>query len=220
VPATDRPDGIQPSVTIAPAEGVRSRVNPAAEGRRRRAQVDPDLGADLQDWYAPGSGRPRIGILGPVEVDAPGQQPPDRLRFYREIVVYLSSRGARGATAAQLDDAIWPERSINASSRRIALSRVRIWLGDTPDGEPWLPPNLGADRVYRIAQGYLLDWHLFRRLRARGEAHGAASVPDLRRALGPVRGVPMDGADQPKVASGQLPWEPQLPACGLDEGGS
>ncbi len=70
---------------------------------------------------------------------------------------------------------------------------------------------MGADRLYRLRDGYLLDWHLFRRLRTRGESHGAAGVKDLRAALGLVRGAPLDGADRAYAATARNPfaWLPE-----------
>jgi hypothetical protein len=94
------------------------------------------------------------------------------------------------------------------------MTKVWRWLGENADGELWLPPNMGADRVYRIRDGYLLDWHLFRRLRARGEARGTAGATDLRRALELVRGAPLDGADRPYAAGNRNPYT-WLPTSGI-----
>jgi LysM repeat protein len=172
----------------------------AVEQRRRdREHRDPHLDADLAAWIGSDPARPRIGILGLVEIAAPGVVPKNRHRFYGEIVVYLAARGARGATAAQLEDAIWREQEATSSTRRSAISRARTWLGDTPDGGKWMP-QMGADQLYRIADGYLFDWTLFRRLRARGEARADAGVSDLRQALELVRGAPFDGVQDAYTA--------------------
>jgi hypothetical protein len=198
---------LQPAVAIADQPSRRPTAPAGATaGRRRRAPADPDLDADLRAWQASDNHRPRIAILGPVSIDAPGQPPVDRPRFHAEIIVYLASRGSRGAPADQLDEALWPERRISQSARRVNITKVRRWLGEMPDGEQWLPPNMGADRLYRLCDGYLLDWHLFRRLRTRGESRGAAGTTDLRRALELVRGAPLDGADRPYQAGGRNPY--------------
>ena len=70
---------------------------------------------------------------------------------------------------------------------------------------------MGSDRLYRLNSGYLLDWHLFRRLRSRGESRGAAGVKDLRAALELVRGVPLDGAERAYAAGARNPftWLPE-----------
>jgi hypothetical protein len=197
---------LQPTVAVPePATRPTPPISPGP-GRRRRAPADPDLDADLRAWHTPDQHRPRIAILGPVTIDAPGQPPTDRRRFHSEIIVYLASRGSRGATADQLDDALWPERRISQSARRVNMTKVRRWLGENAHGQQWLPPNMGVERLYRLADGYLLDWHLFRRLRTRGEARGSAGATDLRRAIELVRGAPLAGADRPYLTGGRNPY--------------
>jgi hypothetical protein len=87
---------------------------------------------------------------------------------------------------------MWPGQQPKATSRRVAVARARRWLGET-EGEPWLP-DATADRRYRLREGYLFDWHLYRRLRSRGGARGPAGTGDLRQALALVRGAPLAGA--------------------------
>jgi nucleoid-associated protein YgaU len=182
-----------------------SSHNPAPARRHGDSTLDTDLSA----WTEADPTRPRIAILGPVTVDAPGQQPSERLRFYAEIIVYLAARGARGATTDQFDEALWPGQQPKATSRRVAVARARRWLGQTTEGEPWLP-DATADRRYHLRDGYLLDWHLFRRLRSRGESRGPAGAADLRQALALVRGAPLAGADiaYSPVARNPYVWLP------------
>jgi len=87
----------------------------------------------------------------------------------------------------------------------VALARARRWLGETPDGDKWLPDVTGHRRC-GLTDGYQLDWHLFRRLRSRGEAHGPAGASDLRHALALVRGAPLAGADVALFAAGRNPY--------------
>lgn len=189
----------EPATDAAASEPIRLAEPAAApdpavleQRRRDREHRDPHLDDDLQAWAAAASGRPRIAILGPVEINADGLRPPNRTHFYGELIVYLAARGARGATAAQLEDAIWRDQEPNPTTRRAAISRARTWLGDSTDGGKWMP-QMGGDQVYRIADGYQFDWHLFRRFRARGESRGAAGAGDLRQALEFVRGAPLAG---------------------------
>ncbi|MFI5843911.1 hypothetical protein ACIA8K_29855 [Catenuloplanes sp. NPDC051500] len=194
--------------TTTPQEAVRAGV-PAAgveSHRRRSSQDDPELDADLDSWHDPATARLRIAILGPVDVLAAGPPPEERLRFHREIVVYLAQRGRHGATGEQLDAALWPETIVSPRSRRVAMSRTRRWLGETPDGEPWLPPNNSVERTYRLNDGFLLDWHLFRRLRTRAELTGSDGITDLRKALELVRGKPLAGADLAYAARYRIPY--------------
>ncbi|MEU1813195.1 LysM peptidoglycan-binding domain-containing protein [Micromonospora aurantiaca (nom. illeg.)] len=173
---------------------LRRSDRPAEDRRRDRERRDPHLDADVAAWAADVT-RPRIGILGPVQIEAPGQVPANRSRFWGEVIVYLAARGTRGATGPQLTEAIWPEQQIDTATRRAAISNARKWLGDTSNGEKWLP-EMGADQRYRLADGVLLDYTLFRRLRARGEARAADGVDDLRQALRLVRGAPLEGAQE------------------------
>jgi hypothetical protein len=218
-PATDASIVAMPNlITLSPVPELSpaSALPPAPEPppvprevtaavRQRSKRSDPDLDEDLRAWLRDDTGRPRISVLGPVEVESPGPAPDQRRRFHAEIIVYLAQRGARGATGDQLSEALWPDQNVKDASRRVAITRARRWLGENPDGEPWLP-EMGSDRLYRLRPGYLLDWHLFRRLRSRGEVHGPAGVKDLRAALELVRGVPLDGADRAYSAGARNPF--------------
>jgi nucleoid-associated protein YgaU len=193
-------------VALVGPQPARKRITTPARPRRHS---DPTLEADLRAWTDADPDRPRIAILGPVTVQAHGQIPDERVRFYAEIIVYLATRGRRGATTDQFDDAIWPDQQVKANTRRVAVARARRWLGDAPDGQPWLP-DATADRRYRLRDGFLLDWHLFRRLRSRGESRGPAGTNDLRDALSLVRGAPLASADvaYSPVARNPYVWLP------------
>ncbi|RZU46633.1 LysM domain-containing protein [Krasilnikovia cinnamomea] len=169
-------------------------TDPATMERRRRErdERDPHLDADLAAWTSGDAARPRISVLGPVQIVGAGQEPKERQRFYAEFIVYLASRGAKGSTAAQLEDAIWRDQTASSRSRRSAISHARTWLGETPDGGLWMPRMAGS-QPYHLVEGYLFDWSLFRRLRARGEARGTDGADDLRAALELVRGAPFAG---------------------------
>lgn len=199
-----------PRIEHAHAVATVTRREITAAIRQRRRQADPQLDADVRSWREQDSSRPRIGVLGTVEVDAPGPVPDQRRRFHAELIVYLAQRGARGASAEQLTDALWPDQQVKDASRRVAITRARRWLGETADGTAWLP-EMGSDRLYRLVPGYLLDWHLFRRLRSRGESRGPAGVRDLRAALELVRGTPFDGADRAYATGTRNPftWLPE-----------
>ncbi|MFF0659151.1 LysM peptidoglycan-binding domain-containing protein [Micromonospora tulbaghiae] len=214
----DVPDASAPAdpITAVPRFGSGRALSSApgreinAAIRQRRRQSDPELDSDLRAWREQDETRPRIAVLGPVSVDAPGPAPAQRRRFHAELIVYLAQRGARGASADQLTDALWPDQQVKDASRRVAITRARRWLGEKPDGTAWLP-EMGSDRLYRIEPGYLLDWHLFRRLRSRGQSRGPAGVKDLRAALELVRGAPLDGADRAYASGTRNPftWLPE-----------
>jgi hypothetical protein len=198
----DEAASVPPVVALVGRQPARKRASAPVRGRRHN---DPTLDTDLRAWTEAEPTRPRIAILGPVTVEAPGPLPDERVRFYAEIITYLATRGQRGATTDQFDDAIWPDQTVKANTRRVAVARARRWLGEAPDGQPWLP-DATADRRYRLRDGYLLDWHLFRRCRSRGEARGPAGASDLREALNLVRGAPLASADVAYSAVARNPY--------------
>ena len=166
---------------------------------------DPDLDSDLRDWYSDDPGRPRIGVLGPILVNAPGVPPESRRRLHAEMVVFLAQRGARGADAALLTSSLWPDAQVTDAALQRIIGRARRWLGTSAAGEPWLC-DVDGSLTYRLAEGYLFDWHLFRRLRTRAETKGFLGEPDLRAALELVRGTPLDGADRPSAPGSRNPY--------------
>jgi hypothetical protein len=177
---------------------------PPAPAPPSRAETDPHLDEDLRAWYS-GGNRPRMGILGPVAIDAPGSMPDTRRRLHAELIVFLAQRAGRGADADSIDAALWPDVHVTDAGRQLVISRVRQWLGTREDGTPWLP-DIGPDLKYRLADGYLFDWHLFRRLRSRGESRGPDGADDLRAALQLIRGVPLEGADRPRAPGTRNPY--------------
>lgn len=166
--------------------------------RERVESVDPDLDADVAQWWAESSDRPRLQVLGKVKVrlGRTGQaiKAANRAGFATELVAYLHTR-PRGATTADVADAL----GISAERVRKDASLVRGWLGINPaTGEPFLPPasragkQRGGAGVY-VVEDLLCDADLFRRLRLRGEARGADGLDDLKTALRLVHGAPYDG---------------------------
>jgi LysM repeat protein len=204
------PEPVRRAAAVVPALAAPRRRQITVAIRARRDQLDPDLDDDLDAWMQADLSRPRISILGPVEIASPGEVPAQRQRFYEEMVLFLTQRGARGADRDQLEDALAPHRALADEPLRVIISRARRWLGENPAGEPWLM-DLGADNRYRLADGCLFDWHLFRRLRTRGEANGRDGVPDLRAALELVRGAPLEGTDRAWRSGGRTryAWLPE-----------
>jgi hypothetical protein len=166
------------------------------ELRQQVTGSDPDLDSDLADWHDSGCRRPKLRLLGPVLLTAWGQAPDKRPAFYTEVVTYLASR-AHGATLEQFASDLWPDDPDIAfkTTPRQAASVARTWLGVNPrTGQHYLPkaPD-GAQGlgVYRV-RDLLVDAELFRRLRLRGVAGGAAGIADLEAALSLVVGAPLD----------------------------
>jgi hypothetical protein len=146
------------------------------------------MARDLETWYATDSARPRIGLLGQLFARCGGD--PDRRlsRLQAELVVYLYARLERGARSDEIENALWGGRPTGGATVRAVLSKTRRLLGACPCGQPWLPRR-NCDGRYRLRAGVLVDLDLFCRLREGG------SGGDLCAALGLVRGIPLDHAD-------------------------
>ena len=142
-----------------------------------------------------------IGLLGHLEVQAPGPLEPDRLALATELVVYLAAH-PDGVHTNVLTGAVWP-RGVSNEVRDAALSRVHAWLGTDEQGQP----NLVTDESgrLRLGPGARVDWQVFRALFARASQAAAASEEAaeagyLERALALVRGQFLDGRDPARYA--------------------
>jgi hypothetical protein len=182
------------------------------DGIRHQVEIaDPDLDADLAAWTDPSCPRPKLTLLGPVQVRAQGSLPKrhPRRQFYTEIVAYLATRPG-GVTSERYATAIWPHEPdvIGKTKVRQSISVVRAWLGTNPKtGTDYLPSGLtpAAAGRYRI-DGILIDAELFRRLRVRGVARGADGIADLCAALDLVTGRPFDLPAPRQGTAGGYGW--------------
>lgn len=161
-------------------------------------ESDPTLDQDVADWRADTTDRPRLSVLGPVRLRLGSGGAPTaglkRVPYYTEIVAYLATR-PHGATAEELAEAL----GIGEERVRRDLTIVRARLGTNPrTGGPYLPEaNENGEARQRGVGVYLIedvlcDANLFRRLRLRGEAAGAAGIDDLATALQFVNGMPYE----------------------------
>jgi hypothetical protein len=170
--------------TVAP------RVPVAVAGRVRAA--DPSLDDDLAAWRDPDCPLPRLSLLGPIQLQARGQQP-QRMPYYAEIVAFLATRD-HGAQSEQLADAF----NLQVATARRAVNVARDWLGVNPrTGQMHLPDarkskssHARGVAVYEI-EDLLVDAELFKRLHLRGQARGGdEGIADLQAALSLVSGEP------------------------------
>ena len=156
--------------------------------------ADHTLDQDVAAWLDPNTDLPRLSLLGPVQLRAHGQLEKNRVGFYTEIVAYLATR-ENGATLPQFENAFNLQPTRARSDIRIA----RNWLGINPrTGRKHLPDALKSKSgqaqgvgVYEL-EDVLVDAHLFRRLRLRGQARGDEGISDLAMALSLVSGSPFD----------------------------
>jgi LysM repeat protein len=170
---------------------------PAATTALVRAS-DPSLDQDLADWRADSTDRPRIAVLGPVRLRLGRSGRPavgaSQVAYYAEVAAYLATR-PHGATTEELTEAL----GAGAKRVRVVLHTLRSRLGINPATShyflPYASDNPEADArsegVY-LLEDALYDADLFRRLRLRGEAAGAAGMDDLADALRLVTGAPYE----------------------------
>jgi DNA-binding SARP family transcriptional activator len=103
-----------------------------------------------------------------------------------------------GASHTAIDEAIWPGRrgEANLNTRNTATSKLRAWLGKTPDGEDYLPRHQGGG--YALHPAVSTDWGTWTDLLAGGVLQ--APTDRLEAALRLVRGRPFDGAHPRRYA--------------------
>jgi len=168
----------------------------SAERRAEIIAADPPLDEDLADWRNEASPRPKLRLIGAIELTASGIRPPKRISYYTEIAAFIATRD-HGATAEQVAAAF----DVATSSIYSRINTVRNWLGTNPaTGEKYLPDSTqsvaGKARgvgVYEFDGGVLVDADLFKRLRARAQALGGAEgLTYLQAALDLVAGKPLD----------------------------
>jgi nucleoid-associated protein YgaU len=146
----------------------------------------------------------RVNVLGKVEIlNAESDLNTSRRERARELLTYLVLNP--GASAYELDEALWPGRRIEPSSRNPFISRVRQWVGYASDGELYLPFVRDGSH-YQLHDRVTCDWHEFVALSHRGFAAGVDGILDLEAALSLVRGRPFLGIDP-----GRYTWaEPHI----------
>lgn len=153
---------------------------------------DPGLDADLAAWHDRASRVARLALFGDVTVTAFGRPPAKTVAFYSEVVAYLALHPG-GVSPERFAADLWPHKAYTAADGhpRQAASTARNWLGDHPvSGQSYLARAVGGVDRYSL-DGVLVDVELFRRLRARAQARGAAGMTDLIAALALVTGQPL-----------------------------
>jgi LysM repeat protein len=155
-----------------------------------RAATVPDVGA-FSTGDSPA--HPRVLVLGRIEIEglSDGEGSGRRARA-SELLAYLVLHP--GATAYELDEALWPGRRVPKETRNPFVSRVRHWLGVDAHGQPYLP-LVGEHGDYRLSPAIACDWHDFLRLARAGLERGLDGSELLVEALALVRGRPFLGVD-------------------------
>ncbi|MFP5283088.1 MAG: peptidoglycan-binding protein LysM, partial [Actinomycetes bacterium] len=139
---------------------------------------------------------PVLRLLGPVDlVGAAGVVPPRASKQCLEYCGWLLEHP--GSTAQAMASGL----VVAEGTRRSNMSRLRSWLGASPEGEPYLP-DAYTGRI-RLHPSVSSDWHQLRLFTAPGV--NRASDGGLRLALELVRGAPLADA-----APGQWHWAEEL----------
>ena len=181
--------------------------------RAEVAALDPTLDADLADWFDESCTRPKVHLLGPVEVRALNGGDPGSIKNLNmtvSLIAYLACQD-RGVTSERVAaDFGWKTKQ-TAENR---ASDARNLLGKREDGSDWLPEAGASDSArrggsptyalpYQVPGGVLSSAELFVRLRNRAERRGDAGgcETDLVTALSLVTGTPFEGSSDRR-----FPW--------------
>ena len=129
-------------VSTSPPPSTPVQVHP-----RGAPAPDPQQDASVERERAgtaavgePALGSPQVLVLGQVVVDgAEGPAEQSKRARLTELAAYIALHP--GASAAAVNEAIWPERSgeTNSNTRNTAVTKLRRWLGTAPDGAEHLP---------------------------------------------------------------------------------
>ncbi|MCL2736023.1 MAG: LysM peptidoglycan-binding domain-containing protein [Propionibacteriaceae bacterium] len=152
----------------------------------------PDAETSLAATFS----HPTLKILGPVLLEgAQGPPPPRAERACMEYCGWLLEHP--GATAMAMAQGLL----VAEGTRRSNMSRLRTWLGNDAQGEPYLPEAYSG-RIW-LDPAVTSDWQRLRLLIASGVE--ATSTDKLIQALHLVRGAPLADA-----APGQWHWAEEL----------
>ncbi|GAB2473283.1 LysM peptidoglycan-binding domain-containing protein [Xylanimonas ulmi] len=151
------------------------------------------LDADLADWLqGDGCSRPRLMLLGPITAHGKGSDDAvsKRRPYFTALLGFLALH-PNGVTSEDIEQFGGHEKC------RTNVGLVRAWLGSNPRTGTTYIPDARVTRAARLAgepryqvDDLLIDWDLFRKLRARGEARGVDGIDDLICALDLVTGRP------------------------------
>ncbi|MCW2811620.1 MAG: hypothetical protein JWP61_2078 [Friedmanniella sp.] len=139
---------------------------------------------------------PVLRLIGPVELVGAAGPPPSRAaRQCLEYCAWLLEHPQ--TTSPAMANAL----IVAEGTRRSNMSRLRTWLGESPDGEPYLPDAYTGK--IRLHPSVSSDWQQVQILTAGGINRAATDA--LQAALGLVRGAPLADA-----APGQWYWAEEL----------
>ncbi|MGW5295879.1 AfsR/SARP family transcriptional regulator [Streptomyces bacillaris] len=172
------------SVRLPDTEDAPVRPAPAAE--LEQSSPSPDLPE-----------APVVRVLGPVELTG-ARGTTERKREGRSIELAAWLVLHPGSDRHVLDEAMWPAGGTTRKYRNATVSRLRTWLGEDDDGNPYFPAiSSTPDARYTLSPAVGCDWLLFQQLVRTGkQASGPHADQALRDALSLVRGRPFASSDR------------------------
>jgi hypothetical protein len=162
----------------------------AADTEERALIMEAAMEVDSQVHH------PVLQLLGPIELlGATGTVPPRAAKQCLEYCAWLLENPGRSAQA------MVAALAVAEGTRRSNMSRLRSWLGASPDGEAYLP-DAYTGRI-ALHPAVSSDWQRLQILTSSGV--NRASDESLQAALELVRGAPLADA-----APGQWHWAEEL----------
>ncbi|HEY0239217.1 MAG TPA: peptidoglycan-binding protein LysM, partial [Friedmanniella sp.] len=159
----------------------RRRKTDERDEQERRAAVQ----ARITEATAGTAHHPLLQLIGPVELlGANGTAPARAARQCLEYCAWLLDHP--GTTAQAMAAGLL----VAEGTRRSNMSRLRAWLGDDEDGEPYLP-DAYSGRI-RLDAAVSSDWHQLQLLVGEGVDRASTAVLELGLRL--VRGAPFADA--------------------------
>jgi hypothetical protein len=198
-------DEVYLATAATTAEDLAAAAPSVSEETRAEIEaIDPTLDQDVADWIDESSPRPKVHLLGPVEVTALNGGDPtaiDNLGGTIAFIAYLACQD-RGVTGERAAAACGWKTQKTVQNR---ATNARFLLGTRPDGSDWLPDasmsdgaRRGTTPTYELVRGtggVLNSADLFVRLKFRAQKRGDNGCEqDLVTALSLVTGAPFEAA--------------------------
>lgn len=192
------PDAVEAEALVAepPSDADLSAADHPGADLPEAEPPEPPLGDVLTLPLARVRRGPRLRLFGAVRIEgAEGEPPAKAPRRCLEYLAWLLEHP--GATASAMTSALF----VTDGTRRSNLSRLRAWLGQAPDGSPFLPEAYSGRLA--LHAGVTSDWAELRAIADRGV--NTLSPERLRAALDLVDGAPLADA-----APGEWAWADAL----------
>ncbi|WP_313406245.1 BTAD domain-containing putative transcriptional regulator, partial [Aeromicrobium sp.] len=172
--------------------GMSTRTGDDAD---RVAIALPRRDADDAAWL---TATARVGVLGPVTVEGPGEPDERRASVLTEIVAFLAMH-PEGVHPTVLAGAVWP-LGVTPEVRDANIDRARAWLGSDREGGHRLRESL--DGRLSLGPDVVCDWDAFRQLviASRRAEFPRDEIDLLRRALKLVRGPAFEDTPRGRYA--------------------